>query len=55
VRKIDRLYVSYGAEMAKILARYDANEFAVIESFLAQATKLLSEQAAVLREPGSEA
>jgi DNA-binding MarR family transcriptional regulator len=55
VRKLDRLYESYGVEMSKILARYDVAEFAVIESFLLQATRLLAEQAAVLREPGGDA
>jgi DNA-binding MarR family transcriptional regulator len=55
MRKIDRLYDSYSVEMSRILARYGAAEFAVIQSFLVQATRLLTEQAAVLREPTGEA
>jgi DNA-binding MarR family transcriptional regulator len=55
VRKIDRLYDSYSVDMSKILGRYGAAEFAVIESFLMQATQLLAEQAAALREPTGEA
>jgi DNA-binding MarR family transcriptional regulator len=50
VRKIDRLYDGYAAKMAKILGRFNAAEFAAIESFLIQATDLLTEQAATLRE-----
>jgi len=49
VRKIDRLYEEYSADMAKLLAQYDAKEFAVIESFLAKTTGLLTEHAAKLR------
>lgn len=49
VRKIDRLYEEYSADMAKLLARYDAKEFAVIESFLAKTTGLLTVHAAKLR------
>jgi hypothetical protein len=48
-RRIDRLYDAYGAEMAKILAGYDAREFALIEDFLTKTTKLLTEQTAALR------
>jgi DNA-binding MarR family transcriptional regulator len=50
MRKIDRLYDAYGAEMAKILAGYSSEEFALIEDFLAKTTKLLTEQAMALRE-----
>jgi DNA-binding MarR family transcriptional regulator len=49
VRKIDRLYEEYSADMAKLLAQYDAKEFAAIESFLAKTTRLLTEHAAKLR------
>lgn len=48
-RRIDRLYDAYGAEMAKILAGYDAREFALIEDFLTKTTKLLTEQTVALR------
>jgi DNA-binding MarR family transcriptional regulator len=50
MRKIDRLYDAYGAEMAKILATYDAKEFALIEDFLMKTTELLTEQTTALRE-----
>ena len=49
MRKIDRLYDAYGAEMAKILAGYDSKEFALIEDFLTKTTKLLTEQTVALR------
>jgi DNA-binding MarR family transcriptional regulator len=49
-RKIDRLYEAYSGDMAKLLARYDATEFAVIESFLTQTTELLTEHATKLRD-----
>lgn len=48
-RRIDRLYDAYGAEMAKILAGYDAREFALIEDFLTKTTKLLTEHTVALR------
>ncbi len=48
-RRIDRLYDAYGAEMAKILAGYDAREFALIEDFLTKTTRLLTEQTVALR------
>lgn len=43
------MYDAYSAEMAKILAGYDAKEFALIEDFLTRTTRLLTEQAAALR------
>ena len=49
MRKIDRLYDAYGAEMVKILAGYDSKEFALIEDFLVKTTKLLTEQTVALR------
>jgi DNA-binding MarR family transcriptional regulator len=52
IRKIDRLYEAYGAEMSKLLSQYDAKEFAVIESFLTQTTRLLTDQTVRLREQG---
>jgi DNA-binding MarR family transcriptional regulator len=48
-RRIDRLYDAYGAEMAKILAGFDAKEFALIEDFLTKTTRLLTEQTVALR------
>jgi DNA-binding MarR family transcriptional regulator len=48
-RRIDRLYDAYGAEMAKILAGYDAKEFALLEDFLTRTTRLLTEQTVALR------
>src|ERR1700678_2173438 len=50
LKVLDRLYDAYGAEMAKILARYDAKEFALIEDFLTKTTDLLTEQTMALRE-----
>jgi DNA-binding MarR family transcriptional regulator len=50
IRKLDRLYSDYGADIAKLLAQYDAVEFAAIESFLVATTELLAEHAAKLRE-----
>jgi DNA-binding MarR family transcriptional regulator len=50
MKKIDRLYEAYGAEMTKILAGYDAKEYAAIEDFLARTTKLLTEQTIAVRE-----
>ena len=56
MRKIDRLYDEYGADMARLLARYDAAEFMAIEDFLTCTTSLLKEHATKLREeaPGSQ-
>ena len=50
MRKIDRLYDAYSAEMTKILAQYDAQEFALIEDFLTKTTKLMTEQTMALHE-----
>jgi DNA-binding MarR family transcriptional regulator len=50
IRKIERLYDAYSAEIAKILASYDAKEFALLEDYLTRTTRLLTEQAAALRE-----
>ncbi len=49
VKKIDKLYEAYGADMARQLARYQADEFALIEAFLARTTELLAEHTARLR------
>jgi DNA-binding MarR family transcriptional regulator len=49
IRKIDRLYDAYGADMSKLLDRYGAKEFEAIESFLVKTTQLLSEHTARLR------
>ena len=49
IRKLDRLYDAYGAEMSKMLSQYDAKEFAVIETFLTRTTQLLTEHTAELR------
>ncbi len=50
VRRLDRLYSDYSADIAKLLAQYDAAGFAAIESFLLATTDLLTEHAAKLRE-----
>jgi DNA-binding MarR family transcriptional regulator len=54
MRRIDRLYDAYGAEMAKILAGYGSEEFALIEDFLTKTTKLLTEQTMALRKSARE-
>jgi DNA-binding MarR family transcriptional regulator len=50
IRKIDKMYEAYGADMSKLLSQYSAAEFAVVESFLKEATQLLRQHAASLRE-----
>jgi DNA-binding MarR family transcriptional regulator len=54
VRKIERRYDGYSAEMAKILAGFDAKEFMLLEDYLTRTTRLLTEQAAALRERASK-
>lgn len=49
MRKIDRLYEAYSAEMARLLAGYDSKEYAAIEDFLTKTTRLLTEQTMALR------
>jgi DNA-binding MarR family transcriptional regulator len=50
IRKIDRLYDAYGADVSKLLGQYDAREFEAIESFLMKTTRLLTEHAAKIRK-----
>ncbi len=52
VRKIDRLYEPYATQVAKVLAVFDAREFAAIEAFLARTTVLLERETRSLRERG---
>lgn len=49
IRKLDKLYEAYGADMAKLLAQYEEVEFTAIEAFLEGATQLLREHAIKLR------
>src|SRR5262249_3982351 len=55
IHKIDRLYDEYSMEMAKLLSRYDAVEFMLIEGFLAKTAQLLAEQTAKLRQRAHKA
>jgi DNA-binding MarR family transcriptional regulator len=49
VRKLDRVYEAYSAEMSKVLAQYDAREYALIEGFLVRTANLLGEHTKKLR------
>jgi DNA-binding MarR family transcriptional regulator len=53
-RALDQLYARYSVEMSKLLARYDAKEFAVIADYLEKATQLLAEETARLRDEGAK-
>jgi MarR family transcriptional regulator, organic hydroperoxide resistance regulator len=44
VREINQLYAPVSAEIAKMLAKYSAAEYAVIVDYLTNATRVLAEQ-----------
>ncbi len=50
VRHLDNLYTALGAEMAQLLSKYGAVEFAAVIDYMTKATQLLTEQASKLRQ-----
>lgn len=54
IRALDQLYTRYSSEMAKLLAKYDSKEFAVIADYLTKATQLLADETARLRDEGAK-
>ena len=50
LREVDDLYATQGARMKKLLSRYTADEIRVIVNFLEQTTRVLSEEAEVLKQ-----
>jgi DNA-binding MarR family transcriptional regulator len=49
IRDLDRSYDAYHAEMAKMLSKYNPDEFAAIADYLAKASTLLAQETAKLR------
>ena len=54
LHEVDALYGSQGDRMAKLLARYSAEEFDVILHFLEQTTAALGAEMQALKKPASE-
>jgi DNA-binding MarR family transcriptional regulator len=49
IRELDRLYAGLSLEMAALLAKYDASEFALIADYITNATEVLAKQTMKLR------
>jgi DNA-binding MarR family transcriptional regulator len=49
IRELDRLYAGLSIEMAALLSKYDASEFAIIADYIAKATEVLAKQTMKLR------
>jgi DNA-binding MarR family transcriptional regulator len=49
IRELDSLYAGLSVEMASLLSKYDAAQFAVIADYIANATEVLAKQTLKLR------
>ena len=52
IRELDRLYAGLSVDMAALLSKYEASQFAVIVDYIVKATAVLARQTTKLREEG---